>query len=72
MSEQEWKPNKLKLEPVSIPAFTAYEPCVWCAGKGWKKEKGGYSMITCPICGGAKKLPVSNADGQFLKRGQRL
>lgn len=57
-----------RLEPVKIPHFTKYETCAICQGRGWKQERGGYSMITCPACFGAKRLPVMSADGQFEKR----
>ena len=68
MTEQEWHPNAHRLEPVRIPAFTKYEPCIVCQGKGWKKQRDGYSLITCPACQGSKKLPVTNADGQFQRK----
>ena len=53
-----------------VPAFVQYIPCTTCNGSGWKRERGGYSMITCPTCKGEKKLPMWTGDenGKFLKR----
>jgi DnaJ-class molecular chaperone len=52
---------------VKIPHFTKYKACYSCNGRGYKQERGGFRMIQCPVCDGAKKLPVSDSDGQFLK-----
>lgn len=70
MTESEWKPNKQRLENVNIPAFTMYEPCVMCQGKG----KSAFQGINrpCWACGGKGKLPVSSADGGWQKKGVPL
>ncbi|WP_096206673.1 hypothetical protein [Candidatus Methanoperedens nitratireducens] len=60
------KPN------LDIPPFTKYEPCPTCGGRGWKRERGGYSLIPCPTCFTARKLPILEPDGRFLKRGQEI
>lgn len=53
---------------MELPHFVKYQVCPACLGTKWKREKCGYSMITCPICQGAGKLPMSSSDGQFMKR----
>ena len=52
----------------TIPPFTAYEPCIVCQGRGWKRQRNGYSLVTCPACLGTKKLPRTGADGNWIKK----
>jgi len=66
--EQEYKPNKHRLEVTKIPVFTKYEMCVMCMGRGYKQEMGGFNLIPCPVCQGKKKVPVTDYNGQFVKR----
>jgi len=55
-----------------VPAFIKFIPCTTCNGTGWKKERGGYSLITCPTCKGEKRLPMytGDEDGKFLKKSE--
>lgn len=52
---------------MDIPAFTKYIICPGCHGRKWKRERGGYSMIVCPMCEGKGKIPQM-CDGRFIKK----
>ncbi len=51
-----------------VPPFVKYVPCTTCGGRGWKREQGGYGLITCPICKGEKKLPMWDDEGNWMKK----
>jgi len=51
-----------------IPAYTAYEPCPICRGSGASTYQGIKRPFSCLACRGKGRLPMSSADGRFIKK----